>query len=313
MDITVSLRTIVAFAVGLAFALIAVFVFHAWRVDAAPGDVDTTFVPITPCRLIDTRPAPDHIGSISTFGPTQAQTVTINVHTGSCSEAIALAAAEGLELNVTAIGATAPTFITMWPFGTGKPLASSLNPSPGEPPTPNAVTVGLNQNSFEVYNQAGNVDLIIDVTGYYTNTSLRDLASRVASLEAQVGSLEDRQPNAFYTNPGPSDAVTDWETVAVLEFDRPASAGSVIVNYGANVIEPDVGETVRCQLGSSEGPGLVPAQSFVSTGSVGFLSGTAGFGLIGGSPQVEVRLQCSSSNGATIIDASITASYWPSP
>jgi len=43
-----------------------------------------------------------------------------------------------LALNVTAIGATAPTFLTVWPGGT-RPTASSLNPVPGQPPTPNGV------------------------------------------------------------------------------------------------------------------------------------------------------------------------------
>lgn len=36
----------------------------AWRAAAAPGDADSTFVPISPCRLSDTRPGEDGIGAV---------------------------------------------------------------------------------------------------------------------------------------------------------------------------------------------------------------------------------------------------------
>jgi len=65
--VTIRLRALVAFAVGVTVAIIAVFAFRGWRADAAPGETDTTFVPIAPCRLIDTRPAPDRVGSQGTL------------------------------------------------------------------------------------------------------------------------------------------------------------------------------------------------------------------------------------------------------
>ena len=58
-------------------------------------------------------------------------TVSVRGDAGQCedlpSDAVAIA------LNVTALGATAPTFLTFWPGGE-LPNASSLNPAPGQPP-----------------------------------------------------------------------------------------------------------------------------------------------------------------------------------
>jgi hypothetical protein len=303
MHVTVKLRDVVASAAVFAIALIAVFVFRAWPVGAAPGD-ETTFVPITPCRLIDTRTGPDHIGDVTTFGPDHEQRVRLP--DDRCTDVGANGLVpSGLELNVTAVGATAPTFITIWPVLPPRPLASSLNPVPGEPPTPNAVTVKLLANQFAVYNLAGSVDLVIDVTGFYTATSLHALQTRLSSLEARVATLERTQPIMLHTGSSGPNTVTDWETVAELEFQRNAQ-GTLTVNYVAGVVEPDVGEVVRCQLHSSAQ--TAPVQSFVSTGSSGFLSGTAGFlaGL-----DMSIRLECSSTNGATVTDAMLTVSFWP--
>ncbi len=79
------------------------------------------------------------------------------------------ASATGLQLNVTALNATEVSFLTIWGSGS-QPVVSSLNPQPGQPPTPNAVTTGLTSGgAINVYNEAGNVDVIVDIAGYYTD------------------------------------------------------------------------------------------------------------------------------------------------
>ena len=42
-------------------------------------------------------------------------------------------------LNVTAAEATEATFVTVWPTGEPRPLASNLNPAPGMAAAPNLV------------------------------------------------------------------------------------------------------------------------------------------------------------------------------
>src|SRR3712207_5510388 len=64
----------------------------------------STFVPITPCRLFDTRPAPDTVGTRSTpLGPADTHTVTVWGSNGNCALP---GDATGVVMNVAAIAPT---------------------------------------------------------------------------------------------------------------------------------------------------------------------------------------------------------------
>jgi hypothetical protein len=124
------------------------------------------YVPISPCRLADTRPD-SNVGTKNTpLGA--AETWTLDGWgdvPGTCNLPNNTAA---LQLNVTALGATLPTFLAVFPAGGAVPTSSNLNPVPGAPPTPNSVTATLaNDGKFSVYNLQGNVDVLIDVVGYF--------------------------------------------------------------------------------------------------------------------------------------------------
>ncbi len=184
---TVRHRTIIAFLACVTVTVAAGVTFRAWSADAAPGDTGTTFVPLAPCRLVDTRPTPDRVGRFGAFTIADTRTVAAHGTNGNCTIS---PDAVGLSLNVTAAGASSPTFLTIWPGGP-RPLASSLNPVPGQPPTPNAVTTDLSAvGTFDVYNLAGTVDVIIDVNGYHTASSLQQLAATDDALESDVQALQ---------------------------------------------------------------------------------------------------------------------------
>ena len=136
-------------------------------VSATNPDDAVAFVPITPCRVMDTR-AEFNVGPKTTpIGPGEIHTVnTTTGDTGNCSGIPTTAT--GVSLNITALDATLPTFLTVWATGDAQPEASSLNPVPGQPPTPNAVTTGIDTNGrFDIYNLHGNVEVIADISGYY--------------------------------------------------------------------------------------------------------------------------------------------------
>ncbi|MFN3257895.1 MAG: hypothetical protein ACE37B_19620 [Ilumatobacter sp.] len=177
----------------------------SWSASAAPGDVDTSFVPTSPCRLSDTRSS-DRVGRVDTLG--SGRTATFQAH-GSNGRCTIPSEAVGLSMNITALNASAQTFLTIWPGGR-QPTAASLNPSPGQPPTPNAVVVALSDSgSFQMFNNAGQVDVVIDVNGYYTRSSLRQLQERVAALE---GSNVAPTPSGFsarITGYGPGFSITE--------------------------------------------------------------------------------------------------------
>lgn len=70
-------------------------------------------------------------------------------------------------MNVTVAGATKGSFLTVYPTGSARPTASSLNWAPGQI-IANSVTAKLGTSGrVQAYNAAGTVHVIMDVTGYY--------------------------------------------------------------------------------------------------------------------------------------------------
>jgi hypothetical protein len=122
-------------------------------------------VDINPCRLTDTR-SDSQVGPRGTpLGAGEQYAVAAHGVNGNCNIP---AEATALSLNVTALNATAPTFVTVFPTDEAQPLTSNLNLVPGQSPTPNAVTTGLDAaGMFTLYNAHGSTDLIVDVNGYY--------------------------------------------------------------------------------------------------------------------------------------------------
>ncbi len=137
--------------------------------ETSSPDAMPIYTAISPCRLADTRPAPDHVGEVAgalAGGATTTVTAADGNAHGNCTIPAGVTA---LALNVTALNATDPTFIQFAPGGTlVAGASSSLNPAPGQPPTPNAVNVPLSgTGTFDVYNAVGTVDVIFDVVGYF--------------------------------------------------------------------------------------------------------------------------------------------------
>ncbi len=126
----------------------------------------TSFVPITPCRLLDTRPGVDNVGPRSSpLGPGEEYVVAARGAQGDCDLP---SGASGIVANVTAVGTSSKTNIRLYPAGSPTPTTSNLNPSPGAPPTPNAVTTDLDAaGEFAIFNSRGSVDVFVDVVGYY--------------------------------------------------------------------------------------------------------------------------------------------------
>ena len=154
--------------------------------DVTAGD-RPVLVPIEPCRLVDTRPAALVGPRATPLGAAETLTVDAQQPATPCTGAISTDALS-LSLNVTAIGASDRTFLTIWAGG-DRPDSSSLNPAPGAPPTPNAVTVDLSvDQEFEVYNNLGSVNLIVDVNGYYANHNHDDRYYTKTEVDGQVAS-----------------------------------------------------------------------------------------------------------------------------
>jgi hypothetical protein len=71
-------------------------------------------------------------------------------------------------LNVTAVSPTSSTYLSLWPDdGSGRPITTTLNPAAKQTVANAAVTAVGNNNAFNVYNNAGTANVVIDVDGWY--------------------------------------------------------------------------------------------------------------------------------------------------
>ena len=134
---------------------------------ASSPTAGSVFVPITSCRLLDTRPAPDNIGPRATaLGVDDTLEVAVRGSNGNCTIPVD---ATAVSLNVTVVGPTSTSYLTVFPSDASpRPLVSSLNWTAGQAPTANAVTSRLSADGhLSFYNLSGRVDLLADIVGYY--------------------------------------------------------------------------------------------------------------------------------------------------
>jgi hypothetical protein len=310
-------RTLAGFVAGFGVCLAAVFSFQAWQASAFPGELDTTFRPMNPCRLIDTRPA-SQIGSETTLGADDTRTLAVHGSHGQCTlppDAV------GLSLNVTPVGASAPTYLTIWPGGT-RPNASSLNPAPGTAPIPNAVVTPITPaGTFKLYNRAGSVDVIIDVNGYHMNWTLRDLDLRLGELEATDFLKEHERTTAAYDRGNSSVALTSTPVSVASVTVEHSTSGRVILNSSANVFGDLSVGYAECSITTSSSaidPNHRQAAETLTFGDA-TIARTRGYTINKGAffpppDEREYHLVCREVSGDSYIrDANLTAVFVPDP
>jgi hypothetical protein len=138
----------------------------AWLDSARAASPPSVLTPITPCRLLDTRPGQDNIGArVGAIGPNETITLPVVGRNGECDIP---SDTTGISTNVTIVAPSENSYLTVFPAGLTPPKASNLNWTGGQPPTANQVTVGLGTQGISVLNRYGNVHVVIDIVGYYT-------------------------------------------------------------------------------------------------------------------------------------------------
>ncbi len=129
-------------------------------VQSGPPGPAGLFNPLTPARVLDTRLSSGPIGAMQ----------SINLTMGGAG-GVPGAGVSAVVLNVTATGATAPSYVTVFPTGSAVPTASNLNFSAGQT-VPNRVIVKLGTGgSVSFFNRFGSVDVVADVAGWFTDVA----------------------------------------------------------------------------------------------------------------------------------------------
>jgi PQQ-like domain len=133
---------------------------------AAPSGTAGQEVALTPARITDTRSGSGQPNTGRKLGAGATLGVQVTGSGGIPSTGVSAAI-----LNVTATDTTAPSFLTVWPAGTTRPTASNLNWVAGQT-VPNRVIVPVGTGGkVDVYNPTGAVDVVVDVSGYFTDAT----------------------------------------------------------------------------------------------------------------------------------------------
>ena len=202
--ISIRIRSIQLFALGVVLALVAAWAVSSWSAEAAIDPAESSVVPVTPTRILDTRDPID----LGLSGPFLSQTpqtlqVTGSIPTTTGNAIVVPVGATGVLLNVTPVRPSAAGFISIQPGdATGTPETSNLNFGTGDA-NPNAVTVALPTSGPDsgtiriTYDALGligpSTEVLIDVVGYTTNAGLQELQDRLddtyTSAEVDAGFL----------------------------------------------------------------------------------------------------------------------------
>jgi hypothetical protein len=135
---------------------------NGWFTDSSSATATgSTFTPLTPSRILDTRSGAYLLG--------QGHAMPVQVAgQGGVPPMSDPTPPDAVVANVTVTETTAGSYLTVWPDGANQPVASDLNWT-ANLTMPNLVVVALgNDGAIDIYNALGCTQVIVDVVGYYT-------------------------------------------------------------------------------------------------------------------------------------------------
>ncbi|MEV4556723.1 hypothetical protein AB0K51_06965 [Kitasatospora sp. NPDC049285] len=139
------------------------YVPNAFTVTAPAAPAKARFVPVTPARFLDTR---DGTGApkarVGGGGVVKLQVTGV--------KGVPATGVTAVVMNVTAVDPSEDGHVTVYPDGRPLPNVSNLNFA-AHRTVPNLVTVPVVNGKVDLRNNSGAVDLIADVTGYYTDAA----------------------------------------------------------------------------------------------------------------------------------------------
>ena len=146
------------------------------------GGTGSSYNPVSPSRILDSR---NGTGGFATPWSAGASRDVQATGVGG----VPASGVSAVLVNLTATNTTAYSHLSVWPAGQGRPNASVLNFAPGQS-VPNLVlaTVGAG-GKISIFNNAGNVDVLADVVGWF-GTASGDIFTPLAGsriLDSRVG------------------------------------------------------------------------------------------------------------------------------
>ncbi len=121
------------------------------------------YFPLTPCRIVDTRNA-NGVNGGPVLGSGGQRDFAIR---GNCGVPLT---AKAITMNIVTVTPANGGYLTVWPSGTSRPLAATMNFAATDVALGNGAIMGVSANSqdLSVYNGSnGTAHIVIDVSGYF--------------------------------------------------------------------------------------------------------------------------------------------------
>ncbi|HXN46297.1 MAG TPA: fibronectin type III domain-containing protein, partial [Bryobacteraceae bacterium] len=189
----------------------------------APGS-PLLFVPVTPCRVVDTR---------NTFGPfggpamTADSTRSFAIPQSGCGIPDT---AQAYSLNVTVVPRGALSYLTLWPEGQARPLVSTLNSFGGTVVANAAIVPAGSGGAVSVY-VTNPTDVILDIDGYFDASSGAGSYSLYPAAPCRVA--DTRGPTGQFGGPAMYKGETRGFPVPLGPCGTPATARAYSLNVTA--------------------------------------------------------------------------------
>ncbi len=188
--------------------------------DVPLPELASRFVAIEPARILDSR---------TSTGPIAADTsiaLAVTGHAGIPSSGVS-----AVVLNITATDTTSAGFVTVWPAGKPRPLASNLNiDTPGDTVAALVTSAIAANGTVAIYTQRS-TDLVVDAVGYYTLTGATSAGRLVAVEPHRLLDTRIGPGTSGSTPPEPGRTIDIAATGA--DSPVPSDASAVIVNVTA--------------------------------------------------------------------------------
>ncbi len=234
-----------AFALGVLASLTGVSVAaQAASVPAAqikPLAEDAHYTPVGPARLADTRSGfatVDGSGPRGAVGSDSTVSVAVAGRGGVPTSGVA-----AVVVNVTAVQPSLTTFVTVFPTGTQRPVASNLNPIAGQTRA-NAVIATLGEDgSISIYNRNGAIDLVVDVLGWLAEPQPETASASQSTYRAlePIRLADTREGMDTIDGAGPKGAMAPDSVTRVQLEGRAGITDAVGVVVNVTAVKPSAG------------------------------------------------------------------------
>jgi sugar lactone lactonase YvrE len=191
-----------------------------WSFTTGVPATGALFVPVTPCRVADTR------GAAGPFGAPSVAAKSIRSFAIPQSACNIPPTAGAYSLNVTVVPAGPLSFLTLWPTGQPQPLVSTLNSFGGIVVANAAIVPAGAGGAVSVY-ASDQTDVIVDIDGYFDSTGAPG-DSFYAATPCRIA--DTRNPTATFGGPSMFPGQTRDFPIPFSSCGTPAAASAYSLN-----------------------------------------------------------------------------------